>query len=211
MFGMYGFIFVKESGFTTGSFVLPFFCGRKPKRLEQKERLGLIANELATNEQIRDPEVRVIAANGEQLGVMPVQRAQRLADEAELDLVKISPKANPPVCKIMDYGKFRFEQGKKQKEARKNQKMVELKEMRLSSTIDRHDMEVKAKNVLKFLNAGDKVKISIRFRGRQLAHTDQGRLVMQEFLELLGDAAAVERNAKMEGRSMFMILTPRNN
>lgn len=189
----------------------PFFCGRKPKRLEQKERLGLIANELATNEQIRDPEVRVIAANGEQLGVMPVQRAQRLADEAELDLVKISPKANPPVCKIMDYGKFRFEQGKKQKEARKNQKMVELKEMRLSSTIDRHDMEVKAKNVLKFLNAGDKVKISIRFRGRQLAHTDQGRLVMQEFLELLGDAAAVERNAKMEGRSMFMILTPRNN
>ncbi|MBD5560151.1 MAG: translation initiation factor IF-3 [Clostridia bacterium] len=173
--------------------------------------MGLIANELATNEQIRDPEVRVIAANGEQLGVMPVQRAQRLADEAELDLVKISPKANPPVCKIMDYGKFRFEQGKKQKEARKNQKMVELKEMRLSSTIDRHDMEVKAKNVLKFLNAGDKVKISIRFRGRQLAHTDQGRLVMQEFLELLGDAAAVERNAKMEGRSMFMILTPRNN
>ena len=176
----------------------------------KKERLGLIANELSINEQIRDPEVRVVSADGEQLGIMPVQRAQRLAEEAELDLVKISPKATPPVCKIMDYGKFRFEQGKKQKEARKNQKMVELKEMRLSSTIDKHDMEVKAKNVMKFLKAGDKVKISIRFRGRQLAHTDQGRLVMQTFLEMLGDAAAVERNAKMEGRSMFMILTPKN-
>lgn len=162
------------------------------------------------NEQIRDPEVRVVAANGEQLGVMPVAQAQKLADEADLDLVNISPKATPPVCKIMDYGKYRFEQGKKQKEAKKNQKIVELKEMRLSATIDLHDMEVKAKNVRKFLAAGDKVKISIRFRGRQLAHTDQGRAVMNAFLEILGDSAAVEKNAKMEGRSMFMILTPRN-
>lgn len=162
------------------------------------------------NEQIRDPEVRVVAANGEQLGVMPVAQAQKLADEADLDLVNISPKATPPVCKIMDYGKYRFEQGKKQKEAKKNQKIVELKEMRLSATIDLHDMEVKAKNVRKFLAAGDKVKISIRFRGRQLAHTDQGRAVMNAFLEILGDSAAVEKNAKMEGRSMFMILTPKN-
>lgn len=168
-----------------------------------------IAKELFINEQIRESEVRVISQTGEQLGVMPAARAQRLADEAELDLVKISPNANPPVCKIMDYGKYRFEQGKKQKEARKNQKMVELKEVRLSSTIDRHDMEVKAKNALKFLKAGDKVKISIRFRGRQLAHTDQGRLVMQQFIELLGDAAAIERGARMEGRSMFMVLSPK--
>lgn len=171
--------------------------------------MGPIAKELFINEQIREPEVRVISQTGEQLGVMPAARAQRLADEAELDLVKISPNANPPVCKIMDYGKYRFEQGKKQKEARKNQKMVELKEVRLSSTIDRHDMEVKAKNALKFLKAGDKVKISIRFRGRQLAHTDQGRLVMQQFVEILGDAATIERGARMEGRSMFMVLSPK--
>ena len=109
----------------------------------------------------------------------------------------------------MDYGKYRFEQNKRQKEAKKNQKVITLKEMRLSATIDKHDMEVKAKNVRKFLEAGDKVKISIRFRGRQLAHTEQGRAVMQLFLEMLGESAAVEKNAKMEGRSMFMILAPK--
>lgn len=141
---------------------------------------------------------------------MSSQEAQKLADEAELDLVKISPKANPPVVKIMDYGKYRFELGKKQKEAKKHQKTVELKEMRLSATIDKHDMEVKAKNVRKFLLAGDKVKVSIRFRGRQLAHTDQGRAVMKDFIALLEDVAEVEKNAKMEGRSMFMILTPKS-
>lgn len=168
-----------------------------------------IANDLFINEQIREKEVRVIAANGEQLGVMPTEQAQKLADEADLDLVNISPKASPPVVKVMDYGKYRFEQGKKQKEAKKNQKIVEIKEMRLSATIDRHDMEVKAKNVRKFLMAGDKVKVSIRFRGRQLAHTDQGRTVMGEFLDMLEDVAAVEKNAKMEGRSMFMVLTPK--
>ncbi len=141
---------------------------------------------------------------------MPKEQAQKLADEADLDLVNISPKASPPVVKIMDYGKYKFEQGKKQKEAKKNQKIVEIKEMRLSATIDRHDMEVKAKNVRKFLTAGDKVKVSIRFRGRQLAHTDQGRAVMNEFLVMLEDIAAVEKNAKMEGRSMFMVLTPKS-
>jgi len=142
---------------------------------------------------------------------MSSQEALKLAEEADLDLVMISPKANPPVVKIMDYGKFKFEQGKKQKEARKNQKTVEMKEMRLSATIDKHDMEVKAKNVRKFLTAGDKVKISIRFRGRQLAHTDQGRAVMKAFLEMLDDVATVEKNAKMEGRSMFMVLTPKSS
>lgn len=133
-----------------------------------------------------------------------------MAEEKELDLVNISPKATPPVCKIMDYGRFRFEQEKRLKEARKNQKIVVLKEMRLSSTIDRHDMEVKAKNVIKFLNDGDKVKVSIRFKGRQLSHTDQGLLVMNEFITMIQEAAVVEKAAKMEGRSMFMILAPKN-
>ena len=141
--------------------------------------------------------------------MMSSREAQKLADEADLDLVNISPKSKPPVCKLMDYGKYRFEQNKRQKEAKKNQKVITLKEMRLSATIDKHDMEVKAKNVKKFLEAGDKVKISIRFRGRQLSHTDQGRQVMALFLEMLGDVATVEKNAKMEGRSMFMILSPK--
>jgi len=174
-----------------------------------REEEPTIANDQQINEQIREPEVRVVAEDGAQLGVMSSQEAQKLADEADLDLVNISPKAKPPVCKIMDYGKYRFEQNKRQKEAKKNQKIITLKEMRLSATIDKHDMEVKAKNVKKFLEAGDKVKISIRFRGRQLSHTDQGRQVMGLFLEMLGDVATVEKNAKMEGRSMFMILAPK--
>ena len=174
-----------------------------------REEEPTIANDQQINEQIREPEVRVVAEDGAQLGVMSSQEAQKLADEADLDLVNISPKAKPPVCKIMDYGKYRFEQNKRQKEAKKNQKIITLKEMRLSATIDKHDMEVKAKNVKKFLEAGDKVKISIRFRGRQLSHTDQGRQVMALFLEMLGDVATVEKNAKMEGRSMFMILSPK--
>lgn len=174
-----------------------------------REEEPTIANDQQINEQIREPEVRVVAEDGSQLGVMSSQEAQKLADEADLDLVNISPKAKPPVCKIMDYGKYRFEQNKRQKEAKKNQKVITLKEMRLSATIDKHDMEVKAKNVKKFLEAGDKVKISIRFRGRQLSHTDQGRQVMELFLEMLGDVATVEKNAKMEGRSMFMVLAPK--
>lgn len=181
----------------------------KRKGSNGEEEGNTIANDQQINEQIREPEVRLVAEDGAQLGVMSSQEAQRLADEADLDLVSISPKAKPPVCKLMDYGKFRFEQNKRQKEAKKNQKVITLKEMRLSATIDKHDMEVKAKNVIKFLEAGDKVKISIRFRGRQLAHTDQGRMVMTLFLEMLGDVATVDKNAKMEGRSMFMILAPK--
>ena len=161
------------------------------------------------NEQITHPEVRVIDENGQQLGVMPIAQAQRLADEAGLDLVNISPKAVPPVCKIADYGKLRYEQEKRKKEAKKNQKVISVKEMRLSATIDIHDMEVKAKNVSKFLAGGDKVKVSIRFRGRQLSHTEQGLNVMETFLGML-DNANVEKPAKMEGRNMFMILAPKN-
>lgn len=161
------------------------------------------------NEQITHPEIRVIGENGEQLGIMTPAEAMRIADEAGLDLVNISPKANPPVCKIADYGKLRYEQEKRKKEAKKNQKVISIKEMRLSATIDIHDMEVKAKNVAKFLAGGDKVKVSIRFRGRQLSHTEQGLNVMNAFLEML-DNASVEKAAKMEGRNMFMILAPKN-
>ena len=170
---------------------------------------SFIATEMLINEQITHPEIRVIGENGEQLGIMTPAEAMRIADEAGLDLVNISPKANPPVCKIADYGKLRYEQEKRKKEAKKNQKVISIKEMRLSATIDIHDMEVKAKNVAKFLAGGDKVKVSIRFRGRQLSHTEQGLNVMNAFLEML-DNASVEKAAKMEGRNMFMILAPKN-
>ncbi len=184
------------------------FCGTANTNLIEEEAFS-IANELLINEQITNKEVRLINENGDQMGVISTDRALKLAIEADMDLVNISPKADPPVCKIMDYGKYRFEQGKKQKEARKNQHVVSIKEMRLSPTIDIHDMQVKANNVAKFLKAGDKVKVSIRFRGRQLSHTENGLAVMNKFLEMLSNAQ-VEKPAKLEGRSMFMILTPKN-
>ena len=168
-----------------------------------------IANELLINSEIRAKEVRLIGQDGKQIGIVSLEEAMRHAEETDLDLVNISPKAEPPVCRIMDYGKYRFEQEKKLKEQKKNQKTIELKEMRLSATIDDHDLETKAKNVQKFLNGGDKVKISIRFRGRQLAHTETGLNVMNRFVELL-DNVVVEKSANMEGRNMFMVLAPKN-
>ena len=162
------------------------------------------------NDDIRVPEVRLVSDSGEQLGIMSSREALAIAEEKQLDLVMIAPTAKPPVCKIMNYSKYKFEQMKRQKEAKKNQKVTTMKEMRLSATIDRHDMEVKAKNVAKFLKNGDKVKVSIRFKGRQLSHTDQGKAVMDTFTEIMGDAAIVEKQAKVEGRSMFMILAPKN-
>ena len=172
-------------------------------------RCNTISKETLINEEIRGKEFRVISQDGEQLGIMSREEALKAAEERNLDLVNISPKANPPVCKIADYGKLRYEQEKRKKEAKKNQKVISIKEMRLSATIDIHDMEVKAKNVAKFLAGGDKVKVSIRFRGRQLSHTEQGLNVMNAFLEML-DNASVEKAAKMEGRNMFMILAPKN-
>jgi translation initiation factor IF-3 len=169
-----------------------------------------IATEHQINEQIRDRSVRVVSDEGQQLGLMTAREAMEIAEQKGLDLVKVSPNADPPVCKIMDYGKFRFEQAKKQREAKKNQKIIELKEMRLSATIDKHDLEVKAKNVNKFLKDGDKVKVSIRFKGRQMAHTEQGMTVMDEFFAKVQENAAVEKQAKIEGRNMFMILAPKN-
>ena len=161
------------------------------------------------NEEIRDREVRLIDENGEQMGIVTNQAAQALAEERGLDLVKIAPQATPPVCKLMDYGKYRFELTKREKEQRKNQKIVELKEVRLSATIDLRDMEVKAKNCIKFLQNGDKVKVSIRFRGRQATHGEIGLEVMRTFFELVKEAGVIDRPAKQEGRNMHMILSPR--
>lgn len=163
------------------------------------------------NEEIRDKEIRLIGAAGEQLGIMAPVSALKIADEQGLDLVKISPQATPPVCKLMNYGKYKFEQSKREKEAKKNQKVIDIKEIRLSATIDTHDMEVKAKATEKFLKNGDKVKVSIRFRGRQIKHGDLGLDVMDTFYDMVKDSAAIDRPAKQEGRNMFMILTPKTN
>lgn len=162
------------------------------------------------NEEIRSPQVRLLDSDGAQLGVVSNDVAQRMAEEKELDLVLIAPQGNPPVCKIMDYGKYRFDQGKREKEQRKNQKTVELKEIRLSPNIDTRDLEVKAKACSKFLKNGDKVRVSIRFRGRQAAHGQIGMDVMNAFCEILNDVAVVDRPAKQEGRIMFMILSQKN-
>ena len=159
------------------------------------------------NEEIRDKEIRVISAEGEQLGIMSANEALRLAEEAELDLVKISPNAVPPVCKIMNYGKFKFEQAKREKENRKNQKVVEVKEVGLSMTIDVGDLNVKAKQTIKFLEAGNKVKVSIRMKGRQMARSALGIEVMQRFFDLLGGKAVMEKAPAVEGRNIFMFLT----
>ncbi|MBO1722456.1 MULTISPECIES: translation initiation factor IF-3 [Extibacter] len=159
------------------------------------------------NGQIRDKEVRVIGEDGEQLGVMSSRDAMKLAAEAELDLVKIAPKAQPPVCKIIDYGKYKYELARKEKEAKKKQKTVELKEVRLSPNIDTNDLNTKVNNAKKFISKGNKVKITLRFRGREMAHVQQSRHILDDFAKLLEDVATIEKPAKMEGRSMSMVLT----
>lgn len=161
------------------------------------------------NGEIRDREIRVISQTGEMLGVMTPREALRLAEEADLDLVKISPNAVPPVCKIMDWGKFKFEQAKKEKENRRNQKIIELKEVQLSMTIDVGDLNVKAKQATKFLEAGNKVKVSIRLRGRQMAHANLGKDVINNFCETLKEVGVVEKPLNMEGRNLIVILAPK--
>jgi translation initiation factor IF-3 len=168
-----------------------------------------INTDLMINEGIRDREVRVVDSNGAQLGIMPTQRALELAEEARLDLVKIAPNAQPPVCKLMDYDKHRFEQAKREKEMRKNQRTISVKEVQLSATIEENDVITKAKNAVRFLTAGDKVKVSIRFRGRQISHSEIGYEVMNSFVERIKDHAVVERRPTMEGRHMIMILAPK--
>ena len=168
-----------------------------------------ISKEWQINEEIRDKEIRVISESGEQVGIMSAKDARALAEKANLDLVKISPNAKPPVCKIMDYGKFRFEQAKREKEARKNQKVVEIKEIRLSSNIDVGDFNTKVNHAKRFLQDGNKGKASIRFRGREMAHTDNGYAIMKRFEEACAEFGAVEKAAKLEGRNMLMFLAPK--
>ncbi len=163
-------------------------------------------SDLMINEQIRDKEVRVIGENGEQLGVMSAREAMRLAEEAELDLVKIAPTAQPPVCRIVDYGKFKYEQLRKEKEARKKQKTIEVKEIRLSPNIDTNDLNTKTNAARKFLTKGDRVKITLRFRGREMAHMNNSKHILDDFAENLADIAVVEKAPKVEGRSMTMFL-----
>jgi len=161
------------------------------------------------NEQIRDREVRLIGDDGAQLGIMSSRDAQLIADEKRLDLVKISPTAKPPVCKIMDYSKFRFEQSKKEKEARKKQRTIDIKELRLSPNIDKHDIEVKLKKAIKFLKDGDKVKVTIRFRGRELGRTEIAHVILGDFAQNVIEYGTVEKPPKMEARSMAMFLAPK--
>lgn len=159
------------------------------------------------NEQIRDKEIRLIGENGEQLGVMSAKDAMKLAREAELDLVKIAPTAKPPVCKIIDYGKYRYELARKEKEAKKKQKTIEIKEVRLSPNIEDNDLKTKVNAARKFIEKGDKVKVTLRFRGREMAHIHASKHILDDFAEQLSDIAVVEKPAKLEGRSMMMFLT----
>ena len=168
--------------------------------------LTISNRELQINEEIRDKEVRLIDTDGSQLGIMSSSAALDIAAEKNLDLVKISPQAKPPVCKIIDYGKYRFEQAKREKEARKNQHVVDIKEIRLSLNIDTHDFNTKAGHATRFLKDGDKVKVSIRFRGREMGHPEQGYEIMKRFAEALSEVANIEKPAKLEGRNMLMFL-----
>ena len=163
------------------------------------------------NEQIRDKEIRLIGENGEQLGIMSAREAMKLAEEAELDLVKIAPTAKPPVCKIIDYGKYRYEQARREKEARKKQKTIEVKEIRLSPNIDTNDLNTKVNQARKFVSGGNKVKVAVRFRGRELAHTAVGKTILEDFAQKLSDIAVIDKPAKREGKSMVMFLVEKRN
>ena len=161
------------------------------------------------NEEITDKEIRLIGNEGEQLGIMSAEEALRIATEQDLDLVKIAPGSNPPVCKIMDYGKYRFEQAKKEKDAKKNQRVIEIKEIRMSPGIGDNDFNTKLKNGQKFLNDGNRVKVSVRFRGREMAHTDIGEVLLRNFAEKCADIANLDKAPKLEGRNMSMFLSPK--
>ena len=163
-------------------------------------------NDLFINEQIRDKEVRVVSEDGEQLGIMSAKEAQDLADEAGLDLVKIAPNAKPPVCKTVDYSKYKYEQARREKEAKKKQKTIEIKEIRLSPNIDTNDLNTKMNAAKKFITKGDKVKVTLRFRGREMAHMNSSKHILDDFAEGLAEIAVVEKPAKVEGRSMTMVL-----
>ena len=168
----------------------------------------IISKEVLINEKIRDPEVRLIGSDGEQLGIVSSAKALDIAASKNLDLVKIAPQAKPPVCKIMDYGKYRFEMAKKEKEQRKNQKVVSIKEIRLTPNIDDHDFFTKVNNAVKFLKSGDKVKVSVRFRGREVTHASLGEAILVRFGEAVESVGTVDKKPKLEGRSMAMFISP---
>ncbi len=167
-----------------------------------------ISKEIQINEEIRDKEIRVVSADGEQLGVMDAKSAQAMANERGLDLVKIAPQAKPPVCKIMDYGKYKFELAKREKENRKNQKVISIKEVQLSLSIDTNDFNTKANHAIRFLKSGNKVKVMVRFRGREVNHSEMGLTLLERFAEQVKEHGTVERQAKLEGRNMTMFLAP---
>ncbi len=188
-----------------------FVLWHKRRRKKQGKKIvflweGKTISELFINEQIRDREVRVIGTDGEQLGIMPTREALRLAEEAGVDLVKIAPTAKPPVCKIVDYGKFKYEQARKDKEAKKKQKIVEIKEIRLSPNIDTNDLNTKVNAARKFISRGDRVKVTLRFRGREMAHMNTSKHILDDFAQALSDIAVMDKAPKVEGRSMTMFL-----
>lgn len=186
---------------------LVFLCFRTEPEGNFIRRRYTTISDLMINEQIRDKEVRLIGADGEQLGIMSARDAMRMAREAELDLVKIAPTAKPPVCKIIDYGKFKYEQARKDKEAKKKQRTIEIKEVRLSPNIEENDLNTKVGAARKFIQKGDKVKVTLRFRGREMAHVQKTRQILDVFAEKLSDIAVVEKAPKLEGRQMMMFLT----
>lgn len=171
--------------------------------------LDIAKQELMINEEIKDKEVRLIGADGAQLGVVSNKEAQAMADEQNLDLVKIAPQAKPPVCRIMDYGKYRFELAKREKEQKKNQKVIDVKEVRLSPNIDEHDFQTKVNQGIKFLKAGDKVKVSVRFRGREITHSASGKELLLRVKDAMAEFGVVEKDIKLEGRSMAMFVSPK--
>lgn len=174
-------------------------------------RWNTISKDHQINEEIRAKEVRLVGAEGEQIGIKPFREAMQMAIDANLDLVNVAPQAKPPVCRIMDYGKFRYEQQKKEKEARKNQKIVDLKEVWFRANIEENDYQTKFRNVVKFLNEGDKVKCSVRFRGREITHAKLGQKILERVANEVADLCVVERMPKLEGRSMIMILAPKSH
>lgn len=190
------------TGRVSSARVLYLFCRRC---------FNISSKELCINEEIKAKEVRVVTSSGEQLGILSVKDALKAAEERDLDLVEIAPNAVPPVCKIMDYGKYKFEQAKREKDARKNQKVVDIKEIRIIGlSIDTHDLEIKANNAKRFIKNGDKVKVTIRFRGRELGHSEIGKELMQKFADYCSETAVVEKPAQMEGRNMIMFLSPKS-
>ena len=178
---------------------------------EKRRCFGISSNVHQINEEIRDKELRVIDVDGNQLGILSADEALKIAFEKDLDLVKIAPQATPPVCRIMDYGKFCSEQTKRAKEAKKNQKVIEIKEVRMSSTIDTHDFNVKVNQAVKFLNGGDKIKVSVRFKKRTLAHPQFGEELLAKFKDAISEAGVVDKPSKMEGRSLVMFVSPKVN